>query len=58
MTDNDREALREEIDRAMRPAVDKVLADAKRPYQRMVFWLLAGYAVLVIASIVQWLVMP
>lgn len=58
MTEIEREALREEIETAMRPAVDQVLANATRPWRRIVVWLAIAYLVLLTASIVEWWVTP
>lgn len=53
MTDNEHEELREQIDRTMRPVVDKVITNATRPYKRTIVWLGIGYGVLVALSILQ-----
>lgn len=53
MTDSEREQLRAEIDQAMRPAVDQVIANATRPYKRLIVWLDLTLAVLAVLSIVQ-----
>lgn len=57
MTDSEREQLRAEIDQAMRPAVDQVIANATRPWKRFTGWLLVGYIVLCGLSVAQFILL-
>lgn len=45
--------LRGDVEQAMRPAVDQVIANAIRPWKRFTGWLLVGYGVMCALSIVQ-----
>lgn len=50
------EQLRADMESSLRPVVDQVLADAVRPWRRAVFWMGVGYAALITASVVQYMV--
>lgn len=54
--DNDAfaEQLRTDMEASLKPVVDHVLADATRPWRRLVYWMGLGYGVLIVLSIVQW----
>jgi len=56
MTGEEREELRDRLEQAMRPAVDQALANATRPYKRLIVWLGITIAVLMVLVVVQWLV--
>lgn len=51
---NTTDQLRGDLEQAMRPAVDTVIADATRPWRRFTFWLLAGYLLLGTLTVIQW----
>lgn len=48
-----RDQLAEDMETALRPVADQVIADVRRPYRRLIFWMVAGYVVFVGVSIVQ-----
>lgn len=48
--------LRQQMHDTIAPVAEQVIANAVRPWRRLVFWLGLGYGVLVILSIVQWAV--
>lgn len=54
MTENERDQLREEIETAMRPAVDQAAAILTRPYRRALLWLGLAWLLLAAASVAQW----
>jgi hypothetical protein len=45
--------LRSDIEQAMRPAVDQVIANAIAPWRKLTVWLLTGYGVMCVLSIAQ-----
>lgn len=45
--------LRSDLEQAMRPTVDQVIANAIAPWRKLAFWLLTGYGVMCVLSIVQ-----
>jgi phage portal protein BeeE len=51
--DDTTDQLRSDIEQAMRPTVDQVIANAIAPWRKLTFWLLTGYGVMCVLSIVQ-----
>lgn len=49
--------LRGDVEQAMRPAVDQVIANAIRPWKRFTLWLLVGYLVLCGLSAAQFILL-
>lgn len=45
--------LRQQMHDTIAPVAEQVIANAVRPWRRLVFWLTIGYGVLIVASVVQ-----